>query len=126
MIALSAYAQPVRRPAANPDRTPPPAEERARKMTEKLRTDLNLTPEQAERVYQINLQAAQTHDQQRAARTAERAETRAQMAAVETERDQALRQVLDEEQLNRYESLKAERQEKRQQRTEPRRARPEK
>ncbi len=119
LLALTAQAQ---RPASrNAERTPPPAEERARKMTEKLRTDLGLSPEQAEKVYQINLQAAQTHDEHRQARTAERAEMRDQMQAVETARDESLRQVLDDAQQKRYETLKAERQEKRQGRMKNRR-----
>jgi len=85
----------------------PPPEERARKLTERLTTILNLTADQVPKVEEINLAAARRHEAQR--NEGGRAlQKRRRAKAVEKERDRELRRVLTAAQWRTYESKKEE------------------
>jgi len=85
----------------------PPAEERAKKMTEKMKTQLNLTDEQMPKVEEINLRTAQSTDAAtQAAGTKE--ERMAKVKAAQEQRDKDLKDVLNPDQWKKYEQVKNE------------------
>lgn len=79
------------------------AEQRAEKITNKMKEKLNLTDEQVVKIKAINLEAAQQKDTLKAEAKAERKE---KVKAIETDRDTKIRAVLTEEQKAEYEKMK--------------------
>lgn len=79
------------------------AEQRAEKITNKMKEKLNLTDEQVVKIKAINLEAAQQKDTLKAEVKAERKE---KVKAIETERDAKIKAVLTEEQKAEYEKMK--------------------
>ncbi len=84
---------------------PDPAE-RAEKQAERMATVLDLTPEQAEKVREINQSFAERAK-------AGRADLRKQREAMQEARKAALKSVLTEEQFTKLETLQAQRMERR-------------
>lgn len=79
------------------------AEQRAEKITNKMKEKLNLTDEQVVKIKAINLEAAQQKDTLKAEAKAERKE---KVKAIETDRDTKIKAVLTEEQKAEYEKMK--------------------
>ena len=91
------------------DKTP---EEKARMMTEKMQEKLDLTKDQYNKVYQLNLETAKQMQQMREQRNEDKEANRAQMKQFRAEREAKLNAVLTAEQQQKLEAMKAERKKK--------------
>lgn len=97
-IALQGFAQQKEK------RTP---EERAAKQTEMMTKELGLTESQASRIKVINLEAAQRMESLRAANETDKKKIIEQKKAINTDRLNSLKAVLNAEQIAKYEEIKA-------------------
>ncbi len=79
------------------------AEQRAEKITNRMKEKLNLTDEQVVKIKAITLEAAQQKDTLKAEIKAERKE---KAKAIETDRDAKIKAVLTEEQKAAYDKMK--------------------
>jgi hypothetical protein len=92
--------------ATKPER--PGAEERAQKLTDRMKKDLDLTKEQIPRVAEVNLRIARQVDAIMGAPGGDRRQRVHEVRATQEERDKELRQILSEAQWQQYEKMKAE------------------
>lgn len=92
------------------------AEDRAKMRTERMTQNLNLTEEQQKRVYNIVLEQAKTHDAQRE----QRQERREALREQRDETDARIREVLTDEQQERFDAMQKQRTERMEQRQERR------
>ena len=93
--------------SAPPKHTMPSAEERAHKITERMKEKLNLTDEQVPKVQEINLRTAHATDA--ASQSAGTRDDRmAKVRAAQQERDKDLKGVLNADQWKKYEQIKGE------------------
>ncbi|WP_116127612.1 DUF4890 domain-containing protein [Lewinella sp. IMCC34183] len=109
LLVLAAGTADAQRAAGD---RPAPAE-RAAKQTERLATVLDLSPEQQERVGEINLRFAEDIREARADREAERAAARAELQAANDKRKAEMKAVLTEEQYAKLEALQERRRDRR-------------
>ena len=97
--------------SAKPQPTPakrnlPPPQERAHRITEKMKEKLNLTEAQVPKVEEINLRTAQQTDAASQS-TGTREERVAKVRAVQQERDKGLKEVLNQDQWKKYQQIKS-------------------
>lgn len=90
------------------DATP---ETRATKQTERMKQDLGLTDEQAEKIKEINLKYAQKAEESRKAQATEREKKRAERDAVQAEHQKEIESVLTKEQREKWTQIRKERKE---------------
>ena len=90
-----------------PEREIPPAEERARQLTEKMKEKLGLTEEQVPAVTEINLRAA-TQIDTIIHSGGSRRERLEELRSVQQQRDKELEKVLTKEQWKQYVAIKDE------------------
>lgn len=84
------------------------AEERANRMTQKLQKELNLTPQQAEKMQQIALKHAQQTEQMRKEQQQNSETMQAKRAQMHQQHLQEVNSILTEEQKKKFETLKQE------------------
>ncbi len=84
------------------------AEQRATKMTAKMKTDLDLSASQETQVKQINMDAAKRNDEITKQSKAQQESTKTQIQNSESKRDNELQKVLTPEQFSKYTQLKTE------------------
>ncbi|GHT07659.1 hypothetical protein FACS189426_01490 [Bacteroidia bacterium] len=90
--------------------TPPTPEESAKRNTERMTTELKLTPEQVVKVDSINLVFAKRQTELfQKAQGGDRSQMREEMQKLNTEREAAYAKVLTKEQLETYKKGVAER-----------------
>lgn len=99
------------------DKTP---EERAQATTDRMEQTLKLTPDQKKEVYKLNLQAAQQSESHMKVIRSEKAQVR----GIHEEKETGYKKVLTQEQMQRYEQMKAQRRERMAARMKPREGRP--
>lgn len=102
LTSLSVVAQQEKRELPNP-------EERAKKMTERMASELELSEEQKAKVLAINLENAQKRQAQMEKEMAER---QARMEEMKVQ-EEKIKEVLTEEQRKKWEEIKLERREQR-------------
>ena len=103
LFASSALAQ---------ERTPKTPEERATMQTKHMVKDLSLNSEQEKKVMDINLSAAKSMDEVRSANSGDRESMKIEAKKISSDKDAALKAVLDEKQYNQYLALKQARMDK--------------
>ena len=86
----------------------PPAPDRAKALTAKMKEKLQLTDEQEAKVAEINLRAAEAVDRATALPGAGRVDRFQSVRAAQTERDNELKGVLTQDQWKKYKKLKDE------------------
>jgi hypothetical protein len=86
----------------------PPAQERAKQLTDKMREKLALTDEQVPKVEAINLRAAEAVDHAVALPGAGRVDRFQSVRTAQTQRDNELKGVLTQDQWKKYKKLKDE------------------
>jgi hypothetical protein len=86
----------------------PPAKERAKALTEKMKEKLELTGTQEDKVMQINLRAAEAVDHATALPGAGRYDRFQSVKAAQATRDNELKGVLTQDQWKKYKKLKDE------------------
>ena len=101
-LTTATYAQSRPGRGAAPRAAEVSAEERAQRMADRQKENLGLSEEQYQKVYEIHLVHARKHEAARADRQRDTEQRRANMEAIETSRDNELRQVLTEEQYQKY------------------------
>jgi periplasmic protein CpxP/Spy len=104
LIAVGGFAQGKRQTKT--------ADERAEKVTNKMKEKLNLTDEQVQKVKAINLEAAQQKDTMKTAAKEKRAEMKEKVKTIEANRDAKIKEVLTDAQKAEYEKMKAKGKEK--------------
>ncbi len=100
--SLQLAAQQERKPQPNP-------EERAKKATERMATELDLSEEQKNQILALNLDQAKKRQAEMEQKAAER---KARMEEMKTHREQ-IDAILTEEQRSKWEEIKMEQREKR-------------
>jgi periplasmic protein CpxP/Spy len=103
LISFTGFAQRGQGPAQNP-------EERAKKMTERLAETLELSAEQKEAIYAINLENASKRQAQVEVRQQEREEQRARMSEVQSQQVAAIEKILSPEQKEKWAQMRAQNQ----------------
>ncbi len=93
--------------APAPKRERPPAQERAQRLTDKLKEKLGLSDEQVPKVAEINLRAAKSMDATAGAPGGRRGRLR-EVRSVQQQRDKDLKEVLTAEQWKQYEAIREE------------------
>ena len=83
------------------------AEEKALLITDKMKTEGLITPDQFDQVYAINLEVAKKKEQKREEMRSEMEKYRAEQQKTESQRMTAYAEVLDEEQLQEIKIAKA-------------------
>jgi len=86
-------------------------EERAKQLTDKMKTELKLNDAQYQKVYTANLDFINKTSKAREEQQANRAEKMKTMKSYGDERDTALKGVLSEQQFTSYQEMKKERKE---------------
>ncbi|MTI32839.1 hypothetical protein [Xanthovirga aplysinae] len=81
-------------------------EEIAKKQTKEMTKELDLSPEQAEEVMQINKESAEKTQALMQESQGNREEMRTGMQEIQMEKDKKLKEVLDEEQWGKWEKMK--------------------
>ena len=108
-MAMSTFAQtpaqaPTQAPASGP-RTMPTPEERAQRQTDRMKTDLNLTPEQYQKVLAINKDFITQNEALRAANKGQMSEeSKAKFQELRKTKDDKTIAVLTAEQRTKYQS----------------------
>ena len=102
------------------------AEERAQKITDKMKTEFKLSDEQTRKIASVNLEKAKEIDQLREENKDQREEMKAKLKAIHEEREQEYKAILSSEQFAAYTKKKEERKEKMKKRFEKRKNRIEK
>lgn len=105
LFTVSAFAQ-------NKQKGTP--EERADKVTNRMKEKLNLSDEQVAKIKAINLDAAKKKEELKAKGKDERKQMRTQVNNIETERDSKIMEVLTEEQKAEYTKMKEKAKDRRQ------------
>lgn len=105
LFTVSAFAQ-------NKQKGTP--EERADKVTNRMKEKLNLSDEQVAKIKAINLDAAKKKEELKAKGKDERKQMRTQVNNIETDRDSKIMEVLTEEQKAEYTKMKEKAKERRQ------------
>ena len=86
----------------------PPAKERAKELTAKMKEKLSLTGDQEDKIYKINLHAAESVDHAIAIPGAGRYDRFQSVKAAQAQRDNELKGVLTQDQWKKYKKLKDE------------------
>jgi len=86
----------------------PPAKERAKELTKKMKEKLQLTGDQEDKVMEINLRAAEAVDHATAVPGAGRYDRYNSVKAAQKQRDNELKGVLTHDQFEKYKRLKDE------------------
>jgi len=86
----------------------PPAKERAKELTKKMKEKLQLTGDQEDKVREINLRAAEAVDHAVAVPGAGRYDRYQAVRAAQAQRDNELKGVLTQDQWKKYKKLKDE------------------
>ena len=117
-LALAGPAGAVDEPVASADgaqadktaqkRQIPPAEERAQRLTDRMKEKLGLTEEQASKIAEINLRTAKQNDAAFGASGADRRESLRQVRAANEQRDKEFKKILTGEQWKQYEQMREE------------------
>jgi len=92
--------------ASAPEREIPGAEERAQRLTDRMKGELGLTEEQVSRVAEINLRIAKQVDEIRGASDVSRNERANRMRSAQGQRDKELKAILTEGQWAQYEKMR--------------------
>lgn len=92
--------------ATAPKHTMPPAEERAHRLTERMKEKLNLSEDQVPKVEEINLRTAKSTDT--AVQASTREDRQAKIKAAQEQRDKDLKDVLNPDQWKKYQQIKGE------------------
>lgn len=92
--------------AAAPEREIPAAEERAQRLTDRMKGELGLTEEQVPRVAEVNLRIAKQVDEIRSASGGSRDERADRMRSAQGQRDTELKEILTKEQWTQYEKMR--------------------
>ncbi len=92
--------------ATAPKHNLPPAEERAHRLTERMKEKLNLSEDQVPKVEEINLRTAKQTDT--AVQASTREDRQAKMRAAQEQRDKDLKDVLNQDQWKKYQQIKGE------------------
>jgi hypothetical protein len=85
-----------------------PAKQRAKELTAKMKEKLSLTGDQEDKVYKINLKAAEAVDEAIAVPGAGRYDRYQSVKALQNQRDNELKGVLTQDQWKKYKQLKDE------------------
>ena len=114
ILAIVLFAGIMQSMAQKQDHHMKTPEERAQMMTEKMTAKLDLSNEQAKKIYQINLETAQKMHviKQNKTEDADKTVFRAQMKELHQNHQTQLKAVLNAAQLEKWEAMKEERKEK--------------
>jgi len=93
---------------AAPEREIPVAEERARRLTDRMKERLGLTEEQIPRVAEVNLRIAKQVDDIRSASEGSRSELSSNVRSLQEQRNKELKEILNGEQWKEYEKMQEE------------------
>lgn len=109
-VVCSALAMPAGASSEAESAAPklPPAKERAKELTAKMKEKLALTGDQEDKVAEINLRAAEAVDAATALPGASRYDRFQSVKALQTQRDNELKGVLTQDQWKKYKKLKDE------------------